>query len=158
MTSTFITHCNPKNHTETWTGKGRRPGWLNEMDWKDQTDSMHLAKVLYGNKWLTPDELAKIKARLTVTENQEELPGLPGVPKKRGRPATGKALTAAERKAESRRRALKRVYENIETASITALLENYAGYYVQDARAMCTKIAQELMKRAEKLETPIKAE
>lgn len=36
----------------------------------------------------------------------DQLPGLPPLPKKRGRPATGKARTAAQRKADSRARML----------------------------------------------------
>lgn len=64
----------------------------------------------------------------------DQLPGLPPLPKKRGRPATGKARTAAQRKADSRARmldvvrcgALDEVDAWIAAASVRQLLEVYS--------------------------------
>jgi hypothetical protein len=74
-----------------------------------------------------------IRESVTVTEKQIELPGLPPLPKKRGRPSTGKAKTAAQRKADSRARmfdvvrwgTLDEVDAWIATASPRQLLEAY---------------------------------
>lgn len=60
-----------------------------------------------------------------TTPNQE-LPGLAAT-KKRGRPSTGKAMTAAQRKREQRSRDLTRVYEeknlnNVTDTGLVALL------------------------------------
>lgn len=131
--SICVTHCNPLNPAQTWSGKGRRPAWLNALDWRNQTNARDIAAKLYGNRWLTPAEFQAIRDSVTVTEKQEELPGLPPPPKKRGRPATGKAKTAAQRKADSRARmfdvvrwgSLDEVDAWIAAASPRQLLEAY---------------------------------
>lgn len=75
----------------TWSGRGHPPYWIREWD--------HAGR-----------DRAELLINVPVTKkdgfDQAQLPGLPPVPKKRGRPATGKARTAAQRKADSRARML----------------------------------------------------
>lgn len=60
-----------------------------------------------------------------------ELPGLPPLPKKRGRPATGNAKTAAQRVAESRAR--KKVEADNQVRQLDAALDLLA----ESRRKMC---------------------
>lgn len=146
MKTIIVTHCNPKNHREIWTGKGRRPKWLIALGWQQQNDAMHVARVIYGRNWLSLEEVEEIRQRVTVTEKQEELPGLPPVPKKRGRPVTGKAMTAAERKRKQRRKAISG-WENVSEMSRTALIEQIQAYM---ASACGKRIALDLLKELQK--------
>lgn len=68
-------------------------------------------------------QLVASKAAELYFSAQAELPGLPPVPKKRGRPVTGKAKTAAERKRESRERAIRGEVDNYKTFSNYQLCE-----------------------------------
>lgn len=68
-------------------------------------------------------QLVASKAAELYFSAQAELPGLPPVPKKRGRPVTGKAKTAAERKRESRQRAIRGEVENYKSFSNYQLCE-----------------------------------
>lgn len=149
MKTIIVTHCNPKNHGEIWTGKGRRPKWLNALNWQQQNDAMHVARVLYGRNWLSMEEVEEIRQRVTVTEKQEELPGLPPVQKKRGRPVTGKAMTAAERKRKQRSKAIGG-WENVSEMSRTALIEQIQAYMASPGgKHIALDLLKELKKRIE---------
>ncbi len=76
-----------------------------------------------------------------------ELPGLPPPPKKRGRPKTGKAMTAAQRKAKQRRHAVKRVHGAIEEAPLTSLLEEMQAAFRRQSQATAQQILGELARR-----------
>lgn len=103
----------------TWSGRGAKPYWVRQ----------HLME---GRAL---DEL--LINKVTVTENtgidQAQLPGLPPIPKKRGRPVTGKAKTAAQRKREQRRRVgdlvawgtLAEFDQWVELASVSQLCEAF---------------------------------
>lgn len=147
-----VTHCNPLNPAQTWSGKGRRPAWLNALDWRNQTNARDIAAKLYGNRWLTPGEFQAIRDSVTVTEKQGELPGLPPPPKKRGRPATGKALTPAERKRKQRDRALFKLFEDVTALSTTSLLEHLQSAIAERRTATARKLLDELNARVDRLD------
>ena len=89
-----------------------------------------------------------------MTDNLE-LPGLPEIPKKRGRPATGKALTAAERKRRSRAGAYGAMLDRDDWSSIplTSLMESYGKAMASGSARFARIIAEELVKRAEALQS-----
>lgn len=148
----LVTHCNPLNPAQTWSGKGRRPAWLNALGWRNDRNAREIAVSLYGNRWLTPAEFQAIRESVTVTEKQEELPGLPPPPKKRGRPATGKALTPAERKRNQRYRDLEKLWNDITALSTTALLEQIQSAIADRRTATAHKLIDELNSRVDQLE------
>lgn len=150
--SILVTHCNPLNPAQTWSGKGRRPAWLNALSWRNQRNAQEIAATLYGNRWLTPGEFQAIRESVTVTEKQEELPGLPPPPKKRGRPATGKALTPAERKRKQRDRDLFKLFEDVTALSTTSLLEQLQSAIAERRTATARKLLDELNVRVDRLE------
>lgn len=113
--SRLVLFAHPDNPALTWSGKGRCPKWV--QAWLvngGRMDALEAAAFRHGLRPAVP-----ISAQYAVTgtenapapkadqakpsyEEQSELPGLPPVPKKRGRPATGNAKSAAQRKRESR--------------------------------------------------------
>ena len=80
-----------------------------------------------------------------------ELPGVPPVPKKRGRPSTGKAKTAAQRKREQRRRGVAHVVdatvEQIRSMPVTTLFEQAAHCLSNEMPFTGKKLAAEIMRR-----------
>ena len=67
--------------------------------------------------------------------------------KGRGRPATGQAMTAAERKRKSREMRMSEV-DNLQSMSVTALLELYPKL-LRDSPRLAITFAHELTARAE---------
>lgn len=125
----------------TWSGRGAKPYWVRQ----------HLME---GRAL---DEL--LINKVTVTEkpgiDQAQLPGLPPIPKKRGRPATGNAMTAAERKRRSRLRtniALLSGKDNggkpLADLTLTQLIECYSRCMNRHAFFLAEDIAGELATRA----------
>lgn len=80
-----------------------------------------------------------------------ELPGVPPIPKKRGRPATGKAKTAAERKAKQRRLAVSRIYSattgELQSVPLTSLFEELQRAMSQGFKHSAERICAELARR-----------
>ena len=68
----------------------------------------------------------------------DQLPGIPPLPKKRGRPATGKAKSAAERKAEQRDR-LTRMIEWGNLAELDSWLETATPAQICEAFPLLLK-------------------
>lgn len=106
---------------------------------------------------------------VTVTEKpglrqvaQDEQPELPK--KRRGRPATGKALTPAQRKARSRYESQKKAIESPEDATITGLLETLASLHrdyhngKEWAGHHGVKICRELLRRFEAIDVELQGE
>lgn len=145
-----IQYAHPDNHDLTWSGKGRRPKWF-------------IAYVAQGGLFSTASNAAQAINRgvVTVTKiqptiTQEQLPGLPPLPKKRGRPVTGHAMTAAQRKRESRIRASTAIYapadeggQALTEVALSALVEQYATLMASRRHGMAALVAAELLRRAE---------
>lgn len=77
-------------------------------------------------------------------------PDMLGEQKKRGRPATGKAMTAAERQQKRRREATRKIWgpgADLTTASTSDLLEEMAGAVRGGYLYMAEAISAELLKR-----------
>lgn len=76
-------------------------------------------------------------------------------PKKRGRPATGNAMTAAERKRAQRERERQQIWGdfdimgNWQTLTLTALLEGMASAVSSGSVVMVEMIGAELARRAQ---------
>lgn len=127
-----VLFCHPEDHTLTWAGFGFKPDWLYAFLSTGGTEEQAAwAAVRAGYR--SADSMPKDSVSpyaVTVTKKpelvQEQLPGLPPVPKKRGRPATGKAKSDAERKRESRRRAREHQVENYTSLTDTQLCEAIA--------------------------------
>lgn len=124
-----VLFCHPEDHTLTWAGFGFKPDWLYAFLSHGGTEEQAAwAAVRAGYR--SADSMpqgAVIPDAVTVTKKpelvQELLPGLPPVPKKRGRPSTGKAMSAAERKRQSRERMRDRQWEQLSSLSNSQLLE-----------------------------------
>lgn len=124
----------------TWSGRGAKPYWVRQ----------HLME---GRAL---DEL--LINKVTVTENtgidQAQLPGLPPIPKKRGRPATGKAKTAAQRKREQRRRVgdlvawgtVAEFDQWVELASVSQLCEAFPVILQERGRDFALIVAERLVR------------
>jgi len=81
-----------------------------------------------------------------------QLPGLPPLPKKRGRPSTGKALTSAQRKQAQRRNARRIVgatVEDIRLMPLTSLLEATAYCFAGKLSYTLGHLAAEILRRAQ---------
>lgn len=90
-----------------------------------------------------------------VDLSQQQLPGLPPVPKKRGRPVTGNALTAAQRKRKSRDLSATMVWgasdqggKPLSEVPLSALLEQIARCFAKGYAGTASEIAHELQRRA----------
>lgn len=70
-------------------------------------------------------------------------------PKRRGRPATGQAMSAAERKRKQRRRAMSMVFNDLQKAPLTSILSELSHHVSDGHVAEVQKIATELIKRAQ---------
>lgn len=97
--------------------------------------------------------------KVTVTANtgidQAQLPGLPPIPKKRGRPATGNAKTPAQRKRDSRSKASRSLLlgpelggKPVSDLTITQLIEGFSRCMHVYAFTRAEEIAVELQERA----------
>ena len=130
----------PGEPSLTWSGSGRRPKWVDF--WIANGGSLEALAV--SQEQQAPNAV-------TVTESKADSAQEQPTPKKRGRPATGQALSAAERKRKSRERAQTAISESNDwsTVPLTALLERYAKAMAQGAPNMARLIALELVARAE---------
>ena len=91
----------------------------------------------------------------SITDHPQ-LPGLPPLPKKRGRPSTGSAKTSAERKRDQRRRDLQRFGRLEESEmTLTGLLEAYSFSFKVSNPDACISIAKVLIQRAEALKAKL---
>ena len=82
-----------------------------------------------------------------------ELPGIPPAPRKRGRPSTGRAMSAAQRKARQRTLAVQRIAGGVAMAEVplTSLLEELQSCLKAQHGSLARKICAELTRRAELL-------
>lgn len=127
-----VLFCHPEDHTLTWAGFGFKPDWLYAFlsaGGTEEQAAWAAVRAGYRSADSMPQDSVSPHS-VTVTEKpklvQEQLPGLPPVPKKRGRPSTGKALTPAQRKQLSRERARDRHLENYKALSDSQLCEAIA--------------------------------
>lgn len=123
-----IIFCHPDDSSLTWSGFGFRPSWWYDFLAAGGTEEQaaHAAvRAGYRSAEGVPGYIETVtkKQESHQVADQADLPGLPPVPKKRGRPVTGKAKTAAERKRESRERAIRGEVENYKTFSNYQLCE-----------------------------------
>lgn len=127
-----VKYCHPHEWTLTWTGYGQKPKWL--IVALEQGVTLEQCAAAAEEVRARAADIRKseeeAKIAVTVTKKpelvQEQLPGLPPVPKKRGRPSTGKAMSAAERKRQSRERMRDRQWEQLSSLSNSQLLEAMA--------------------------------
>lgn len=150
ITKREILFRHPEEPSLEWTGYGRKPKWVDAFI--SQGGSMEQLSTL---------NLAKQPESVTVTKkpaiDQAQLPGLPPIPKKRGRPSTGRAKTPAERKQEQRSRDRQRYGKLQEaTMTLTGLLEAYSFAYRTNNPEACISIAEVLTQRALALRAKIR--
>lgn len=128
-----VLFCHPENHDLTFTGYGRQPAWLvHYLDNGGMLEDTAVAAVAAGHRLAS--DLVALGIKVPVTEklpvvqveDQAQLPGLPPIPKKRGRPVTGQAMTPAERKRKSRRDTRVTFYDAPQEAGLSTLLEALA--------------------------------
>ena len=84
-----------------------------------------------------------------------ELPGVPPIPKKRGRPSTGKALTAAQRKRKQRQAGIalhSKTAQELREVPLTLLLEEFQRSFSCGLKRSGVVIGQELLRRANLIE------
>ena len=89
---------------------------------------------------------------MKLCDKTVDLPGLPPPPKKRGRPATGKALTPAERKRNQRYRDLQKLFDDITALSTTSLLEQLQSAIAERRTATARNLLVELYLRVDRLD------
>lgn len=143
-------YVHPENKDLQWSGFGKVPLWLEH------------AMTVTGNPLEAFAIVPQVQqaSAVTVTKtsviNQVELFGIPSIPKKRGRPVTGQALTAAQRKRLSRERAMTGIYGGgqegglpLSESPLTSLLEAYSYSMSRDHYGMAQMIAQELLRRSQ---------
>lgn len=127
-----VKYCHPQEWTLCWTGYGQKPKWL--IVALEQGVTLEQCAAAAEEVRARAADIRKseeeVKIAVTITKNpglvQEQLPGLPPVPKKRGRPSTGKAKSAAQRKRDSRERARDLHVENYKALSDSQLCEAIA--------------------------------
>lgn len=135
----------PEEPTLTWSGIGRSPQWV--AFWIDNGGSL---------EGLATAQVKPTANGVTVTTTEASIAQVQPSAKKRGRPASGQAQTAAERKRRSRERAQTVISESGDwsTVPLTALLERYGNALANGAPTMARLIALELVKRAESAGAP----
>ncbi|MBC7323986.1 MAG: hypothetical protein H5T99_01570 [Moorella sp. (in: Bacteria)] len=148
-----IIFCHPEDSSLTHTGYGRAPDWyMAYLSHGGTHEEMARAAVAAGYR--PASSLPDTEKPVTVTEKkvlvQAPLDGIPPPPKKRGRPATGQALTAAERKRAQRQRDRDR-FANLKDSemTLTGLLEAYSTAMSMGNFHDAANMAAELLRRAQ---------
>lgn len=145
---TPIKYAHPENHELCWSGRGQRPRWVTAYLAQGRSESALVSAAEAVNRGVTVTKTVPVVA-------QAQLPGLPPVPKKRGRPVTGAALTPAQRKRKSRELAATMVWgasgeggKPLTEVPLSALLEQFARCFAAGLPATAKDIAHELTRRA----------
>lgn len=145
---TPIAYAHPENHDLTWSGRGKQPLWVTHYVQNGGSPSAMENAAQAVNRCVTVTKTNPVFA-------QVELPGLPPFPKKRGRPATGNAMSAAQRKRKSRELAATMIWgasdegcKPLSEVPLSALLEQIARCFSAGHRITAEDIAQELQRRA----------